>query len=172
MTVSPPRPAPGAGHRFPLTIRIIRGTADPDWPAVVAIRERVFGREQGLAEATTTDPDDPASLHAVAWLETDGLDGFSRHPVGTGRLTLNRDGRNEALIAWVATLPEHRQRGVGTAIMEALLDEGDAAGIGETFLAAQRHAEGFYGRLGFFAVGAPYAVHGIPHRWMVRQRRR
>jgi len=71
----------------------------------------------------------------------------------------------------VATAPEVRHRGIGTAVMEALLAQADAAGIGETFLAAQRQAEGFYGRLGFFAVGAPYAVRGVPHRWMVRRRR-
>jgi predicted GNAT family N-acyltransferase len=44
--------------------------------------------------------------------------------------------------------------------------------MGETVLAAQRHAEAFYSALGFFPTGAPYKVRGIPHRWMVRQRPR
>ena len=168
---APPSQRPPAVAEIPvLRVAIIAGTSDPAWPAVVALRERVFGREQGIAEATAADPDDAGSLHAVAWLEMPGPNRHDARLVGTGRITLHRADRDEALIAWVATAPELRQRGIGTAVMAALLAEADAAGIGETRLAAQRHAEGFYGRLGFFAAGAPYAVNGIPHRWMTRQR--
>jgi predicted GNAT family N-acyltransferase len=168
---APPDQRPAHAAEAPvLWVEIIAGTSDAAWPAVVALRERVFGREQRISEATASDPDDARSLHAVAWMETANPDGLGRRLVGTGRITMDRAGRNEALIAWVATAPEVRQRGVGTAVMRALVAEADAAGIGETLLAAQRHAEGFYGRLGFFATGAPYAVHGIPHRWMIRTR--
>ncbi len=170
MTAPPSQRSAEATEAAVLRVEIIAGTSDPAWPAVVALRERVFGREQGIAEATASDPDDARSLHAVAWLETADPGRRDRRPVGTGRITLNRGGRDEALIAWVATAPEVRQRGIGAAVMAALVAEADAVGIGETLLAAQRHAEGFYGRLGFFAVGAPYAVNGIPHRWMVRTR--
>jgi predicted GNAT family N-acyltransferase len=172
MTAPPsPRPLHEAAEPSLLRVEVIQGTVNPAWPAVVALRERVFGGEQGIAEATASDPDDARSLHAVAWLETSGPGGGEWRLVGTGRITLHHGGRDEALIAWVATAPEARRRGVATAVMGALLAEADAAGVGETLLAAQRHAEGFYGRLGFFAAGAPYAVHGIPHRWMTRQRR-
>ena len=172
MTAPPSRHQSEAATPPILRVGIISGTSDPAWPAVVALRERVFGREQGIAEATASDPDDARSLHAVAWLETSERGRQERRLVGTGRITLHHGGRDEALIAWVATAPEARRRGVATAVMGALLAEADAVGVGETLLAAQRHAEGFYGRLGFFAAGAPYAVHGIPHRWMTRTRTR
>lgn len=154
-----------------LRIELIFGIADPLWPAVVALRRRVFGREQGIADAHATDPDDARSHHAVAWLEPTDTSAGGARIVGTGRLTLRHNDRDEALIAWVATAPEERRRGVGRAVMLALLAEADAAGMDQTLLAAQRQAEGFYGRLGFFAAGAPYQAHGIAHRWMIRQRR-
>lgn len=155
----------------PVRIEVVPGTAHPAWPEVLALRGRVFGDEQGIAEARGSDPDDGRSLHALAWLPAAGA-GAGRVLAGTGRITLRHNGRNEALIAWVATAPAFRGAGIGAAIVGALLAEADAAGIDETLLAAQRHAEGFYARLGFFAVGTPYLVHGIPHRWMVRPRRR
>lgn len=153
-----------------LRIQVLSGVDHPAWAAVVALRDRVFRREQGFAEAASSDSDDQHSLHALAWLTSSGAVAHADRLVGVGRMTFNREGRNEALIAWVATAPEARHRGVGSAVMRALLAEADAAGIAETLLAAQRHAEGFYGRLGFFAVGAPYTARGVAHRWMVRQR--
>jgi hypothetical protein len=73
MTAPPsPRPLHEAAEPSLLRVEVIQGTVNPAWPAVVALRERVFGGEQGIAEATASDPDDARSLHAVAWLETSG----------------------------------------------------------------------------------------------------
>ncbi len=151
-----------------LRVDLLREPSGPGWPETLAIRRRVFGAEQGIADVDTPDPQDAASIHAVAWLETEAGGVTRREAVGIGRITFNNQGRNEALIAWVATLPEARRRGVAAAVMDHLLAEADAAGIPETVLAAQRHAEPFYARFGFFAAGQPYMVGSIPHRWMVR----
>jgi predicted GNAT family N-acyltransferase len=152
-----------------LRVDLLREPAGAGWPETLAIRRRVFAVEQRLADVDAPDPQDSDSLHAVAWLEPAAGDGQHR-AVGVGRLTLFNQGRDEGLIAWVATLPEARRRGVASAVLRRLLAEADAAGMGQTVLAAQRHAEGFYGRFGFFATGLPYLVGGIPHRWMIRYR--
>lgn len=155
-----------------LRVDLLREPTGPGWPETLAIRRRVFAAEQGIADVDAPDPQDADSVHAVAWLETPVGEAIERRAVGIGRITLNNQGRDEALIAWVATLPEARRHGVATAIMDRLLAEADAAGMAETVLAAQRHAERFYARFGFFAAGQPYMVGAIPHRWMVRYRPR
>lgn len=155
-----------------LRVDLLREPTGPGWEETLAIRRHVFGAEQGIADVDAPDPQDAASLHAVAWFETASDAVRRREAVGIGRITFNNQGRDEALIAWVATLPEARRHGVATAVMDRLLAEADAAGIPETVLAAQRHAERFYARFGFFAAGQPYMVGSIPHRWMVRYRPR
>ena len=148
---------------------VIQANAGPAFAAVLDLRRRVFGDEQRIAAAAVTDRDDERSLHALALLP-DASE--TPQPVGTGRLTLNQGERGEALIAWVATLPEARRRGVGAAVMRFLLAAADAAGAPMVVLSAQTHAERFYRRLGFFPAGRPFLVKGIEHRWMARPRPR
>ena len=147
-------------------IEVIRADGGAAFAAVVALRRRVFGDEQGIADLVVRDRDDDRSLHALALLSApDGP-----RPVGTGRLTPGFGDRGEALVAWVATLPEVRRRGVGAAVMRFLLAAADRAGTPYVVLAAQTHAEGFYRRLGFVPAGQPYDVRGIEHRWRARPR--
>ncbi|MGI9253454.1 MAG: GNAT family N-acetyltransferase [Thermomicrobiales bacterium] len=150
-----------------VTVTVQHGTGGPLWPGVVALRQRVFGDEQGIVEAGASDPEDEDSIHAIASLADDDL---APVVVAAGRVTLNHQGRNEAIIAWVATERTFRRMGIGREVMYALLDQADLAGIGETVLAAQRHAEEFYAEFGFLPTGPPYKVRGIPHRWMSRSR--
>ena len=133
---------------------------------MLEIRRRVFAREQGVADLRVSDPDDARSLIALASLRVDG----TLQPVATGRLTPPLTSAGEALIAWVATLPEARSQGAGTAVMRFLLDAADRAGTPEVALAAQLPAEEFYLRLGFIQAGPIYDVRGIPHRRMLRYR--
>lgn len=135
--------------------------------AVLELRRQVFGLEQGIAGAVVSDRDDDRSLHALALLADAA---GQRRPVGTGRLTLGHGHQGEALIAWVATRPEARGRGVGTAVMRFLLAAADEAGAPLTVLSAQTHADRFYRRLGFVPAGRPFTVKGIEHRRMTRGR--
>jgi len=151
----------------PVSLTLQEGSGGALWPGVLELRRRVFGDEQAIVDMDAPDPDDEIGIHVIATVR----DGGERpRVIGAGRITLRHMGRNEALVAWLATDREWRRRGIGQAMMETLLDEADMAGIGETVLAAQRHAERFYGELGFIASGHPYKVRGIPHRWMVRKR--
>lgn len=148
--------------------RIVQATTEAELAAVRAIRRRVFVHEQRMVTDAHHDPDDRRSLHALAL--AGAVDSWC--PVGTGRLTLDFGDNGEALIAWVATLPEARQGGIGTAIMRFLLDAADAAGAPVVALAAQTHAERFYRRLGFQPAGRRYLVEGVEHTWMAKYRDR
>lgn len=156
------RRLPVESDAWPLSVVVANPGAE--FAAVLELRRRVFGVEQGMVDAAVNDRDDGRSLNALALQ----VGPFGPIPVGTGRLTPGYNERGEALIAWVATLPEARQRGVGSAVMRFLLDAADAAGVPRVVLAAQTHAEGFYRRLGFLPAGEPYLVRGVPHRWMAR----
>jgi predicted GNAT family N-acyltransferase len=154
----------------PSDIEVIEATEPDDRFAVLDIRRRVFGEEQHVADLRVADADDSRSLIALALLHTDDPDSPERWPVSTGRLTVVYGVPTMAQIAWVATVPEARRLGVGSAVMRFLLNAADAAGIIEVALAAQWPAIQFYTRLGFVPAGAPYDVRGILHRRMTRRR--
>jgi ElaA protein len=150
-------------------VEVIEALDPDDRFAVLDIRRRVFGVEQHVADLRVADADDSRSLIALALLYPDD-DGRQRWPVSTGRLTVVHGVPTMAQIAWVATVPEARRLGVGSAVMRFLLDAADAAGIIEVALAAQWPAIPFYTRLGFVPAGPPYDVRGILHRRMTRRR--
>jgi predicted GNAT family N-acyltransferase len=121
--------------------------------ALLAVRVPVYVEEQHVRLDEEVDGDDPESLHVLA-TDRAGV------PIGTGRLTL--DGR----IGRMAVLRSWRGRGLGGAILRALLDEARRAGHAEATLSAQVRAEPFYERFGFVAEGRVFEDARIPHRWM------
>lgn len=120
-----------------------------------AVREAVFVREQGVPAALEQDGRDPACRHVLA-RDADG------RPIGTGRLT------PEHRIGRMAVLRDWRGRGVGDALLAALLEQARALGWGEIALHAQAAAEGFYARHGFVPLGPPFEEAGIAHQAMRR----
>ena len=146
-----------------VAVRRVRTAAE--FAAVLAVRRRVFGDEQRLALGVA-DADDDRAIHALALLPT----AAGPLPIGTGRLVLGAGSRGEGQIAWVASLPAYRGRGVGTALMRFLLAAADEAGAPLVALSAQTHALPFYRRLGFFPRGERFIVRGIEHQWMARSR--
>ena len=151
----------------PPRIDVVRVTNPADRLAALEIRRRVFAEEQDAPDLRVADPDDPRSIIALASFRAADPSG-DPWPVATGRLTPSLIRGGQALIAWVATLPEVRGFGAGEAVMRFLLAEAERSGAREVALAAQIPAEGFYRRLGFVAAGPVYDVRGIPHRRMVR----
>ncbi len=126
-----------------------------DGKALRAVREQVFVREQGVPLALEWDGDDAPALHLLA--ETP--DGSA---IGTARLL--PDGQ----VGRMAVLAEWRGRGVGTALLKALLHIAADKHYPPLFLNAQTRAVGFYARHGFEAEGDEFEDAGIPHRRMVR----
>jgi ElaA protein len=133
-----------------LTLMWFFGERDLD--DVYALRRRVFIEEQNIATEDEYEGDDGACIHVVVY-ESDT-------PVSTGRVKITRD---DFVIGRVATLPGHRGRGLGTAVMQALIKACCIMGGERQILHAQIPAVGFYEKLGFTAYGEPFEEAGIPH---------
>jgi predicted GNAT family N-acyltransferase len=118
-----------------------------------AVRRTVFIEEQHVPEALEWDGLDEQCCHALALAP-------GNVPIGTGRLT------PDARIGRMAVAREWRGQGVGSAILQSLLETARAAGHARVELHAQVHALKFYGRHGFIARGAEFLEAGIPHRAM------
>jgi predicted GNAT family N-acyltransferase len=122
-------------------------------PLARAVREKVFIEEQGVPRELEWDEWDERSDHAVA------LDAGS-DAIGTARLLpAGRVGRMAVLRPW-------RRRGVGAALLVALLQLAREKGLPEVVLHAQTHAAGFYRRFGFNPRGGEFMEAGIPHQEM------
>ena len=128
------------------------------WPedesALKQVRETVFVREQRVPVELEWDGLDDRCLHMLA-------EDHQGNPIGTGRLL--PDGH----IGRMAVLKEWRGRGVGAALLRALMEEGEKRGFRELALAAQVQAMPFYEKAGFVAEGGVFDDAGIPHRNMV-----
>lgn len=120
---------------------------------LAAIRRMVFVDEQKVPEALEWDGLDPECVHVLA-AAASGM------PIGTGRLL--PDGH----IGRMAVLKDWRGRGVGGALLAALIEAAREAGHARAQLNAQVHALGFYARYGFVAEGPVFDDAGIPHRAM------
>lgn len=126
------------------------------WPrlaqAIAEIRRLVFIREQGVPEA-------------LEWEARDGdCDWFLARAgdelVGIARLT------PDAHVGRMAVLPAWRGRGIGSALLRAVLRRARDKGLARVSLHAQTHALSFYARFGFQAEGEVFVEAGIPHRRM------
>ena len=121
-----------------------------DETRLARIRTTVFVGEQNVPPEIEIDGRDPECAHVVA--ETP-----SGEAIGTGRLMPDgRIGRMAVLAAW-------RGRGVGAAMLAALMDEARRRGFREAHLHSQSHAKDFYARHGFVVEGDEYLEAGIPH---------
>ena len=128
-----------------------------DWSSVRAhaepIRFSVFVEEQQVPAEIELDEFDPLCMHALAF------DAQGR-VLGTGRLL------PDSHIGRMAVLRQARGAGVGSALLQALMDAARARGDREVLLSAQTHAIPFYERFGFVVEGEEYDDAGIPHRVM------
>ena len=122
---------------------------------VMPVRMAVFVVEQGVPEDIERDEFDAVSRHAIARDEAGAM-------VATGRLL--PDGH----IGRMAVAAPLRGKGVGGAVLEALVAEAARAGLAEVALNAQVHALAFYRRHGFVEHGDVFMEAGIPHRAMRR----
>lgn len=122
-------------------------------PDLRRVRETVFVHEQGVPLALEWDELDPQCHHVVA-RDDNG------EAIGTGRLTPKRT------IGRMAVLTDWRGRGVGDAMLRALLEQARANGWHEVSLHAQASAIDFYARHGFLPVGERFEEAGIEHQSM------
>jgi predicted GNAT family N-acyltransferase len=124
-----------------------------DFKDLRAVREPVFVVEQNVPLELEWDDLDPLCHHVIA------RDAEHR-PIGTGRLT------PEHKIGRLAVLKEWRGRGVGDALLQALIDQARRFAWPEVSLHAQVDAVGFYEKWGFVPYGERFDEAGIRHQSM------
>ena len=127
-----------------------------DFAALRLVRETVFVLEQNVPIEEEWDELDPLCHHVLA---RDN----AHLPIGTGRLT------PEHKIGRMAVLAEWRGRGVGDALLVALMDKARELGWPEVSLNAQVQAQPFYARHGFEPYGERFMEAGIDHQAMKRR---
>jgi hypothetical protein len=101
-------------------IEVIPAVSPDERLAALEIRRRVFAEEQGVADLRVADSDDARSLIALATFPPTATSRGERRPVSTGRLTLPLVTGSQALVAWVATIPEARGHGAGGLLHRGL----------------------------------------------------
>ncbi|QJR14085.1 GNAT family N-acetyltransferase [Usitatibacter palustris] len=131
----------------PFAVRIVEWTESG--PLLDRVRTIVFVDEQKVPREIESDGRDGKCVHVLA--ESEG------EAIGAGRLMADgRIGRMAVLAAW-------RGRGVGGAMLTALMQEARRRGMRETYLHSQSHAKDFYVRHGYVVEGEEYYEAGIAH---------
>ncbi|WP_290885770.1 GNAT family N-acetyltransferase [Arenimonas sp.] len=140
---------------IPTEFRIDPADYTADFQDLRSVRETVFVLEQNVPIEEEWDELDPRCHHVIAR-------DANHQPIGTGRLTPERKiGRMAVLKAW-------RNKGVGDALMVALMNQARSLGWTEVSLNAQVSAEAFYARHGFQPYGERFMEAGIEHQAMRR----
>lgn len=120
---------------------------------LLGIRFAVFVDEQGVPPELEPDDNDADACHVLATIR----DGES---IGTARLLMNGH------IGRMAVLAHARRQGVGSALLQHLVEVARERGLQQVFLHAQLKAMPFYARHGFVAHGPVFDDAGIDHRAM------
>lgn len=128
-----------------------------------AVRREVFVLEQNVPEALELDEydHDPDVIHFVAYRngEAKGAGRFRRYEADTAK------------VERVAVLASERGTGLGRELMLAIEQAAQEAGYTTLKLHAQCHAQRFYEKLGYQAVGEIFEEAGIEHICMFKQLR-
>ena len=125
-----------------------------DKEQLVALRTRVFVDEQKVPASLEEDDLDADCLHVKA------LQGSIC--IGTGRLLPN------GYIGRMCVANEFRNQGIGTLMLENLIQQAQTAGHRQVMLQSQSDAVPFYQKNGFTNDSEEFIEAGIPHRHMVR----
>jgi predicted GNAT family N-acyltransferase len=117
------------------------------------IRRKVFIEEQQVPEALEWDDEDKKSTHILA---TD----HNNKPIATARM--KPDGH----IGRMAVLKQYRNNGIGSDILNKLIDIAREQNIDKLYLHAQTTAIDFYLKHGFITCSAEFMDAGIAHKTM------
>jgi predicted GNAT family N-acyltransferase len=114
-----------------------------------SIRQRVFIDELGIAPELEWDEQDQDAQYVLIFDKSKAI--ASGRLLATGQI-----GR-------MAVLPEYRGQGVGTMLLQALVDLGSAGEFNQLWCTAQTPAQGFYQKYGFSPEGEVFVAADIPH---------
>jgi len=117
---------------------------------LIRIRTLVFINEQLVPPELEWDGYDNDCWHVIASANDDEY-------VATGRMLY--DGH----IGRMAVIPGFRSQGIGSAILNELIEIAEQQGLNEVFLHAQTSAVEFYQKHGFSVSSDEFMDAGIPH---------
>ncbi len=138
---------------------ILFKTPSQYWKEAIQLRRKVFIEEQGVPEAIELDDRDESACHLVAL--------HPQETCGVMRILLED---NHAKLGRIATHPNYRHQGIGTAMVNQAISFCHIAGIQTISLNSQNYITHFYEKLGFQSAGEPFQEAGIPHIHMVLNR--
>ena len=138
-----------------MAIRIIETHWQDHQQALMQLRETVFIREQHVPRDLEWDGQDEQASHFLALDEAD-------RPVGCIRLLPSGQ------ISRLCVLSEHRNSGIGTALLVNAEEAARQRNMDEIFLHAQTQATSFYEAAGFAVSGGIFMDANIPHRQMFK----
>ncbi len=117
---------------------------------IMMIRKKVFVDEQNVPMEEEMD-----ELDVQCWFVL--AEDSKENVIGTGRLLPS------GKIGRMAVLKEYRNIGVGSAILNALIEIANNESINNLYLHGQVHAKAFYNKHGFIEQGSIFDEAGIPH---------
>ncbi|TKJ36533.1 MAG: GNAT family N-acetyltransferase [Planctomycetes bacterium B3_Pla] len=117
---------------------------------LIYVRRAVFIEEQKVPESIEIDGKDPDCFHVLACDR-------AGNAIGSARLT--KSGK----IGRMAVMPKYRGQGVGTKMLDAIMEHGRSNGPTDFHLSAQISAVGFYEKMGFEPYGEEFQEAGIKH---------
>jgi len=137
-------------------VKIKRVSSQAELVQALAIRIRVFVREQRVPAEIELDADDQQAMHFLA-IQSDKA-------VGTARVVMKH---GDAKIGRMAVLKSYRRKGVGAALLKRAIASAKRLHARRIYLHAQVAVIGFYQGMGFRAVGRVFDEAGIAHRKMI-----
>lgn len=137
-----------------MEIQVNKLAENADRSVAYAIRKAVFIEEQAVDAELEYEFEDE-SIHFLATQ--------NQQPVGTARWRKTEKGIK---LERFAVLKSHRNLGVGSALLKAIL--ADVPPNAKLYLHAQLQAVPFYQKAGFKTDGAPFEEAGITHFLMLR----
>lgn len=135
-----------------LDIRIADWASDSD--SLSQIRQAVFIDEQKVPEELEWDEHDNTSTHFLVTL--------NNKAVASARL--KADGQ----IGRMAVLKKYRNQGIGSRLLQYVLQYAASHKLAPLYLHAQLDAVPFYEKQGFIARGEVFYEADIPHRAMLK----
>jgi predicted GNAT family N-acyltransferase len=119
---------------------------------IKAVRQSVFVDELGIDPELEWDDQDDSAQYAIAIVDT--------QVIAVGRLS------KQGKIGRMAVLPDWRKRGIGSQLLQCLIQAAIKAAYLQLHLSSQLDAVAFYRKLGFQAEGPQFMAAGIPHQAM------
>jgi len=136
-----------------MALSIQRAIWPEDKDKLASVRRQVFIEEQNVPEELEWDKFDETAIHCLATIDGNA--------VGTGRLMSNGQ------LGRMAVLKTFRHQGIGSKLLELLINEHRKISDKPIIIHAQTHAVNFYQKFGFVIKGDEFDEAGIPHYTMI-----